>query len=77
MSDKISTSENDEIYYTACSAGALGGKLIGAGGGGFMIIFARPADQPRIKEKLKNLLLVPFQFETSGSQIIVYQPNLS
>lgn len=77
LTNKITTSQIDEIYDIALQAGALGGKLLGAGGGGFMIIFARPEAQPRIKEKLKNLLLVPFQFETTGSQIIVYQPNLS
>lgn len=77
LTNKITTSQIDEIYDIALQAGAVGGKLLGAGGGGFMIIFARPEVQPRIKEKLKNLLLVPFQFETTGSQIIVYQPNLS
>lgn len=77
LTDAISTPYIDEIYNTARSAGAVGGKLLGAGGGGFMIFFARPEDQPKIQEKLKGLLLVPFKFETSGSQIIVYQPNLS
>jgi D-glycero-alpha-D-manno-heptose-7-phosphate kinase len=54
-------------------AGAIGGKLLGAGGGGFMLLFARPQDQPKIREKLKKLLLVPFRFESSGSQIIFMQ----
>lgn len=75
LSEKISTSFIDEIYETALSAGALGGKLLGAGGGGFMLLFAKPADQMRIREKLKGLLRVPFAFETTGSQIIFYQPN--
>ncbi|MCF6149097.1 MAG: kinase [Candidatus Kuenenia sp.] len=75
LSDKVSNSEIDGIYDAAQSAGAIGGKLIGAGGGGFMLLFARPEDQPRIKEKLKNLLLVPFKFENNGTQIIVYQPE--
>ena len=74
LSDKITTPQIDEIYESARESGAIGGKLIGAGGGGFMLIFAKPEDQPKIKEKLKGVLLVPFQFESNGSQIIVYQP---
>ena len=75
LTSKISTPHVDEIYEEARREGALGGKLLGAGGGGFMVIFAKPEDQPRIRERLKRLLMVPFEFETSGSQIIVYQPN--
>lgn len=77
LTDAVSTPYIDEIYNTARSAGAVGGKLLGAGGGGFMVFFARPGEQPKIKEKLKTLLQVPFKFETSGSQIVVYQPELS
>jgi D-glycero-alpha-D-manno-heptose-7-phosphate kinase len=75
LTDKISNPYIDEIYEAARSAGALGGKLLGAGGGGFMLVFAKPEEQPRIREKLKNLLHVPFRFETTGSQIIFYEPN--
>lgn len=75
LTGKISTPHIDEIYEEARRGGAIGGKLLGAGGGGFMIIFARPEDQPRIRERLKRLLMVPFEFEALGSQIIVYQPN--
>ncbi len=75
LTDKISTSEIDGIYEEARRAGAIGGKLLGAGGGGFMIIFAKPEVQLRVGERLKGLLRVPFDFESSGSQIIVYQPN--
>lgn len=77
LTDAISTPYVDEIYNAAHSAGAVGGKLLGAGGGGFMVFFSRPEEQPKIKERLKGLLLVPFKFETSGSQIVVYQPDLS
>lgn len=72
LSDRIATPEIDNIYETALAAGALGGKLLGAGGGGFMLLFARPEDQPGIREKLKDLLQVPFRFETGGSQIVFY-----
>ena len=75
LSDKVSTANIDEIYEAARSAGALGGKLLGAGGGGFLLLFAPPSQQAKIRQKLKKFLLVPFEFEDSGSQIIFYQPN--
>ncbi|MDO8644925.1 MAG: kinase, partial [bacterium] len=75
LTSKISSPRIDEIYETALSAGAIGGKLLGAGGGGFMLIFAKPEDHPAINERLKGLLRVPIQFENQGSQIIFYQPN--
>ena len=74
LTDKISTSQVDKIYETAMQAGALGGKLLGAGGGGFILFFVEPKFQPMVKEKLKNLLYVPFKFEDLGSQIIYYAP---
>ena len=75
LSEKVSTPHIDDIYQTARRAGAIGGKLLGAGGGGFILFFVPPAKQSKFKEKLKKLLYVPFQFENSGSQIIFYQPN--
>ena len=75
LSAKISTSHIDAIYDTAMRAGAIGGKLLGAGGGGFALFFVPLAKQKAVKEKLKKLLLVPFDFENLGSQVIVYQPN--
>jgi D-glycero-alpha-D-manno-heptose-7-phosphate kinase len=75
LSSQVSTPAIDEIYEAARSAGALGGKLLGAGGGGFLMFFVRPEDQPRVKERLKKLLLVPIKFETEGSHIILDQPE--
>jgi D-glycero-alpha-D-manno-heptose-7-phosphate kinase len=75
LSDKVSTAEVDKIYDEARSAGAIGGKLLGAGGGGFMLFFVRPEDQPRVREKLQRLVHVPFRFEQSGSRVVLYQPN--
>jgi len=75
LSNKISTPRIDEIYEAAKSSGAVGGKLLGAGGGGFVLLFVPPEKQKKVKEKLKGLLLVPFEFENLGSQIIFYQPN--
>ncbi len=75
LTPKISSGRIDEIYETARETGAVGGKLLGAGGGGFMLIFARPENHSKIKEKLSGLLRVPFEFETMGSQIVFYQPS--
>jgi D-glycero-alpha-D-manno-heptose-7-phosphate kinase len=72
ISKSISPTFIDEIYERARKAGAIGGKLLGAGGGGFMLFFVKPEDKPQIYEALKDLLLVPFEFESSGSQIIFY-----
>lgn len=72
LTSKISTDHIDEIYEEALRAGAWGGKLLGAGGGGFMLIFAKPERHPKIKKRLKHLLHVPFRFENLGSQIIFY-----
>jgi D-glycero-alpha-D-manno-heptose-7-phosphate kinase len=77
LSGSVSSPQIDEIYSTAMSAGALGGKLLGAGGGGFMLIFARPEDQPKIEKKLKKLLCIPVELESSGTQIVVYQPDIT
>lgn len=63
----------DEIYQRARNAGAIGGKILGAGGGGFMLFFAKPEDHPKILEALSDLLWVPFEFEHSGSQILFYE----
>ncbi len=75
LSDKITTPHIDDMYDSAMRAGADGGKLLGAGGGGFLLLFAKPERQKKIREKLKNLLSIPFRFETLGSQIIFYQPD--
>lgn len=72
LTNKISTDEIDHLYDAARSAGALGGKLLGAGGGGFFLLFARPEDQPRILDRLSGLLHVPFSFSTAGSRIIYH-----
>lgn len=71
----ITNQKIDNMYDAAKSAGALGGKLLGAGGGGFMLLFVRPKDQLRVKEKLKKFLCVPFQIENLGSQVVYYSPH--
>jgi D-glycero-alpha-D-manno-heptose-7-phosphate kinase len=74
LSDKITTPEIDDIYEVARKAGVIGGKLLGAGGGGFMLLFVEPEKQYAVKKALKKLLHVPFKFETSGSEIIFHRP---
>lgn len=75
LSDRVSTPEIDQIYDAAIRAGAIGGKILGAGGGGFLLLFAKPEAQARIREQLSNLVHVPFKFENSGSRVVLYQPN--
>ena len=72
LTDKITTPGIDTIYEKALRAGALGGKICGAGGGGFMVFFVPPDRQPQVKEALKDLLLVPIRFEALGSHVIFY-----
>jgi D-glycero-alpha-D-manno-heptose-7-phosphate kinase len=72
LTDKISTESIDSIYARALKAGAWGGKLLGAGGGGFMLLFAPPDRHEKIRSSLPDFLNVPFRFETAGSQIIFY-----
>ena len=75
LTDRISTPYIDYVYEAATRAGATGGKLLGAGGAGFILFFVKPELQPKIKESLHGLLHVPFRFENSGSQIIFNEPN--
>jgi D-glycero-alpha-D-manno-heptose-7-phosphate kinase len=72
LSSKVSNSHVDEIYEEAISAGAIGGKLTGAGGGGFILLFVPPSRQGEVRERLNKLIHVPFKIEFSGSQIIFF-----
>lgn len=75
LTDRITSPQIDEIYEAARGVGALGGKLLGAGGGGFMLLFTQPEIQHKVREKLSKLLYVPFQFHDLGSQIVYYAPE--
>jgi D-glycero-alpha-D-manno-heptose-7-phosphate kinase len=70
LEDTISNPEIDEYYDRAMKAGALGGKLLGAGGGGFLLFFCEPHCQMRLKRALDGLRQVPFGFEPQGSKVI-------
>jgi D-glycero-alpha-D-manno-heptose-7-phosphate kinase len=75
LSGLVSNTQVDEIYAEARRAGARGGKLLGAGGGGFLLFYVPAACRQQVKERLRELLWVPFQFDTSGSQIVFYSPG--
>jgi D-glycero-alpha-D-manno-heptose-7-phosphate kinase len=75
LADAVSTSAIDEIYEAARAEGAIGGKLLGAGGGGFMVLFAAPERQPAIRAKLAELIEVRFKIGSPGSRIVVYEPS--
>lgn len=72
LSSKVSTGIIDDIYSKAMKSGALGGKILGAGGGGFMLFFVKPEDRERLRQGLEPLLHVPFRFDTLGSQVIYF-----
>lgn len=71
----VSTSNIDNLYDKGISAGALGGKLLGAGGGGFLVFYVTPEKQAAVKEAMEDLLYIPFKFEDSGTQVIYYGPE--
>lgn len=72
MTHLVSNQRIDEIYATGLQSGALGGKLLGAGSGGFILFFVPPEKQQKIRETLHNLLFVPFRFDHLGSQIVYH-----
>lgn len=71
----VSTEGIDELYGKGIKAGAIGGKLLGAGGGGFLIFYVPEERQQALKKVMKDLLYIPFEFETSGTQIVHYTPE--
>lgn len=75
LSSKITTRDIDDVYETAVKNGAVGGKLCGAGGGGFVVFYVQDENQERVKKALSNFLYVPFKFDFSGSEIMVYEPD--
>lgn len=71
---KVSSGSIDEIYDKGIKAGALGGKLLGAGGGGFLLFYADKNHQDNVRKALSDLMEVPFGFEDEGSTIVHYKP---
>ena len=70
ISNGISTGSIDDMYAAGIKAGALGGKLLGAGGGGFLLFYAEPDRQEAVREAMKELLYIPFRFEQEGTAIV-------
>ena len=71
----ITTNCIDALYEKGIEAGALGGKLLGAGGGGFLVFYVQPEKRAAVKEAMKELLYVPFNFEDGGTRVIHYTPE--
>ena len=71
----VSTNSIDELYNMGMKAGATGGKLLGAGGGGFLVFYVEPEYQASVKAAMSELLYVPFKFENSGTRVIHYSPE--
>lgn len=75
ISSQISTDSIDALYNTAIKTGAIGGKLLGAGGGGFLLFYIEEDKRETLKKALNNLLYVPFEFENAGTRVIHYTPE--
>ena len=71
----VSTDYIDALYEKGITAGALGGKLLGAGGGGFLVFYVRPDFQDSVRKALSNLMYIPFEFEDGGTRVIHYTPE--
>ena len=72
---KVSTNSIDDLYRKGIDAGALGGKLLGAGGGGFLVFYVQPEKQEAVMDAMKELMYIPFEFENGGTRVIHYTPE--
>ena len=75
FTDKVSTDTIDLIYNKAIEKGATGGKILGAGGGGFLLLYVEREYQKQVKEALKDFLFVPFAFENMGTRILFFNSD--
>lgn len=71
----VSTDCIDALYARGIAAGALGGKLLGAGGGGFLVFYVEPEHQAAVRQAMQELLYIPFRFENGGTRVIYYAPE--
>lgn len=71
----VSTNSIDELYKKGIVAGALGGKLLGAGGGGFLVFYVQPEYQDSVRWAMRDLMHIPFEFEDGGTRVIHYTPE--
>ena len=72
----VSTNSIDELYARGIAAGALGGKLLGAGGGGFLVFYVQPHRQDSVRWAMRDLMHIPFEFEDGGTRVIHYTPEV-
>lgn len=72
----VTTDDIDALYAKGIEAGALGGKLLGAGGGGFLLFYVQPDRRESVMEAMKGLLHVPFEFENGGTRVVYYSPEI-
>jgi D-glycero-alpha-D-manno-heptose-7-phosphate kinase len=75
LASTVSNNQIDEMYESARDAGAIGGKLLGAGGGGFMVLLVETQNRQRVRDKLKGLIQVSVGLDHEGSKIVLYHPN--
>lgn len=75
LAEGVTNSEIDGMYAAGRAAGALGGKLLGAGGGGFMLFFVPPTRRATLREALRGLIEVPVKIDSDGSRIVLFEPN--
>jgi D-glycero-alpha-D-manno-heptose-7-phosphate kinase len=75
LASNISTIEIDSMYNKARDSGAIGGKVLGAGGGGFLLFYVEEENQRKVIQALNHLIHVPFKFENNGSKVVMYEPN--
>lgn len=75
LAEGVSTPAIDEIYEAGLAAGAIGGKLLGAGGGGFILFYVPPGRAMKVRERLSNLIHVTFRIEGEGSKLVLYEPD--
>lgn len=71
----VTTSHIDVLYERGLKAGALGGKLLGAGGGGFLVFYVQPDKQKDVRAAMKDLMYIPFEFEDGGTRVIHFSPE--
>ena len=71
----VSTNSIDGLYARGIEAGAIGGKLLGAGGGGFLVFYVQPEKQEAVKSAMSDLMYIPFEFENGGTRVIHYTPE--